>query len=363
MKQSKRLLVAGGGTGGHVLAGVAIADEWMRALKADGISDAEVLFVGAEQGLEARLVPKNGYPLKLLKIGALNQVSMKTRLVTALRLPLSFIKAFFILLAYRPHAVIGVGGYASGPVVLLARFLGVFWGAKTAIIEQNSVAGFTNRVLGRWVHQVFCAFEAGGRNFDSSKVLVTGNPIRSHLTQLPPSPQEPFTLFIFGGSQGALGINSMILESLPYLKNEAVRFIHQTGVKDFERVSAGYQREGVSARIEKFIDDMAGCYAQASLVICRAGASSMTEIASVGRAAVFIPLPTAADNHQEVNARIFEKDQAAVVVAQGKMTGQQLASLILGFKRDPSQIHAMEERVRRFYRNDSAQQIVRSLRS
>jgi UDP-N-acetylglucosamine--N-acetylmuramyl-(pentapeptide) pyrophosphoryl-undecaprenol N-acetylglucosamine transferase len=259
--------------------------------------------------------------------------------------------------------VIGVGGYASGPVVLLARILAPVLGIKTAIIEQNSVAGFTNRVLGKWVHRVFCAFETGARNFPSGKVLFTGNPIRSHLKRLPPSASEPFTLFVFGGSQGAVGINTMVLESLPYLKKEGVRIIHQTGVKDYERVKAGYEREGVQARIEKFIDDMASCYAEASLVVCRAGSSSMSEIASVGRAAVFIPLPTAADNHQEVNARVFEAGSASLVVAQGRMTGGEFSEFILSLKRDPSRIRDMENRVHSFYRGDSAVRIVEDLLS
>jgi UDP-N-acetylglucosamine--N-acetylmuramyl-(pentapeptide) pyrophosphoryl-undecaprenol N-acetylglucosamine transferase len=362
MRSTERLLVAGGGTGGHILAGIAIADEWMRQMKEEKRVGARVLFVGADQGLETRLVPKHGYPLKVLKIGALNRVSLKTRLTTIFQLPFSFLKAFFILLFYRPHAVIGVGGYASGPVVLLARLLSPILGIRTAIIEQNSVAGFTNRMLGRRVHRVFCAFEASMRLFERSKVKVTGNPIRSHLTSLPPSTQEPFTLFIFGGSQGAMGINTLILESLPRLKMHGVRIIHQTGVKDFERVRAGYEREGVEARIEPFIDDMASCYRVASLVICRAGASSMTELASVGRAPVFIPLPTAADNHQEKNARIFEAEHAAWVVPQGGMSGAEFADLILGLKNEPSRIREVETRIRSFYQADSAGLIVRDLR-
>ncbi len=364
MKQNNRLLVAGGGTGGHVLAGIAIADEWARQNLTGDDPKSNILFVGSSQGLESKLVPKYGYALKVLKIGALNRVSLKTKLMTAFQLPLSFLKAFFILLMFRPKAVIGVGGYASGPVVLLARILSPFLGITTAIIEQNSVAGFTNRMLGRHVKKVFCAFQAGGKSFDSSKVIVTGNPIRSSLKKLPPSSTEPFTLFIFGGSQGALGINSLILESLPFLKSHPIRFIHQTGVADFERVSMGYQREGITnARIEKFIDDMPGCYAQASLIVCRAGASTLSELASVGRAAIFIPLPTAADNHQEKNARIFEQDHAAWVVPQGSMTGSQFAEMILKLKDNPNELHEVENRVQKFYQSDSASQIVKGLKS
>jgi UDP-N-acetylglucosamine--N-acetylmuramyl-(pentapeptide) pyrophosphoryl-undecaprenol N-acetylglucosamine transferase len=363
MKQNpKRLLVAGGGTGGHVLAGIAIADEWVRQLGELKGSQSPVLFVGAAQGLEARLVPKYGYPLKLLSIGALNRVSLKTRLITLFQLPLSFLKAFFILLKFRPHAVIGVGGYASGPVVLLARFLSIFFDTRTSIIEQNSVAGFTNRMLGKRVEKVFCAFEAGGKSFDPKKVTVTGNPIRSSLRRLPPSEKEPFTLFIFGGSQGAMGVNTLILDALPFLKKENLHFIHQTGVKDFERVQAGYLREGIqNFRVEPFIDDMASCYARASLVVCRAGASTLSELASVGRAAIFIPLPTAADNHQEKNARIFEQDQAAWVVPQGSMTGGQFADMVLKLKHHPEEIARVETRVQKFYQSDSALQIVKGL--
>lgn len=354
---AKKLLIAGGGTGGHVLAGIAIADEWNRKF-----SDAEVLFVGSEQGLESRLVPKYGYQLKTLKIGALNRVSMKTRLITMFKLPFSFLKALWILIRFRPHAVIGVGGYSSGPVVMIARFLSLFFDIKTAILEQNSVAGFTNRMLGKWVHRVFCAFEAGAAIFTRSKVMITGNPIRSSLKKLPPSSEEPFVLFIFGGSQGAQGINTMMIDALPFLKKEKIEFIHQTGVNDFERVKSAYAREGITqSRVEKFIDDMGSCYEKSSLVICRAGASTLSELASVGRAAIFIPLPTAADNHQEKNARIFEVAGGALVIPQGSLTGAQFAEKIISLKKNHQQIHSLEEKVRPFYRSDSAELIVKDL--
>lgn len=357
--RTKKLLVAGGGTGGHVLAGIAIADEWCREF-----ADSKILFVGSEQGLESKLVPKYGYSLVTLKIGALNRVSLKTRLLTMFKLPFSFLKALWVLVRFRPHAVIGVGGYASGPVVLLARFLAPIFGIRTAILEQNSVAGFTNRMLGRRVHRVFCAFEAGATIFEREKVLITGNPIRSSLKKLPPSKDDPFVLFIFGGSQGAQGINSMVIDALPFLKKEKINFIHQTGVNDFERVKSAYLREGISgSRVEKFIDDMGGCYEQSSLVICRAGASTLSELASVGRAAIFIPLPTAADNHQEKNARIFEIAGGALVIPQGSMTGAQFAEKIINLKNNHEQIHSLEEKVRPFYRSDSAELIVKDLAS
>jgi UDP-N-acetylglucosamine--N-acetylmuramyl-(pentapeptide) pyrophosphoryl-undecaprenol N-acetylglucosamine transferase len=363
-KIPKKLIVAGGGTGGHVLAGIAIADEWIRE-QGHANSDS-VLFVGSENGIEVRLVPKQGYRLELLRVGALNRVGLRTKIETLFRLPLSFLKAARIILSFRPDAIIGVGGYASGPIVLLGRVFSLFLNCRTAILEQNSVAGFTNRLLGRWVHRVFTAFPDQYGSFVAAKVKITGNPIRSNLKRLPASDgTKPFTLFIFGGSQGAVGMNSMVIDALPYLnqqlKDNAIQIIHQTGIKDFERVTAAYQREGTPARIEKFIDDMPSCYAAASLIICRAGASSMAEIASVGRCAIFVPLPTAADNHQEKNARIFEQSQAAIVVPQGSMSGKEFAELILSLKANPDRILQIEKNVQPFYVSDSASQIVKDL--
>lgn len=358
-KRNPKLIVAGGGTGGHVLAGIAVADEWIKKTN----SRDSVLFIGSKQGLESKLVPKYGYALQLLKIGALNKVSFKTRLITLIQIPFSLIMATIWVIKFRPSAVLGVGGYASGPVVLIAKLLSFIFPIRTAILEQNSVTGFTNRLLGKWVHRVFCAFEQKG-SFETEKILITGNPIRSTLTRLPPAQTDPFTLFIFGGSQGAIGVNTMIIEALPFLKTHGVKFIHQTGVKDFERVKAAYAREGVGdaqARIEKFIDQMNECYQAASIVICRAGASSMSELASVGRAAIFIPLPTAADNHQEKNARIFEQNGASWVIKQASMTGAQFADFILNIKNSPEKIQKVEQAVQKFYRSDSAQVMVNDL--
>lgn len=356
----RRLLVAGGGTGGHVLAGIAIADAWKKRAAQDG-EDSEVLFVGSSRGIENRLVPQHGYSLKVLKVGALNRVGLWVRFKTMIQLPLSFLYSFWIVLTFRPDAVIGVGGYSSGPLVLLARILSIFTGAKTAVLEQNSIAGMTNRVLGKWVHQVFCAFETGTRNFSAEKTQVTGNPIRAHFKALPHSRQDPFVVFIFGGSQGAIGLNSMVLDALPFLKNKNIKIIHQTGIKDRERVQAGYDRVGIQARVETFIDDMEACYLEASLIICRAGASTLSELASVGRAAIFIPLPTAADNHQEVNARIFEAVGGAKVLPESSVSGKEFADLILELKSKPEVIQKMESVVKQFYRSDSAELVVEGL--
>lgn len=362
MNAQNRLIVAGGGTGGHVLAGVAVADAWKEKFG----TNSEILFVGARGGIEEKLVPRAGYPLVLLRLGSLNRVSFRQKLKTLILLPFSFLKSAWLLLQFKPDAVLGVGGYASGPLVLMARVLSSFRliSARTAILEQNSVPGLTNRLLGRFVNRVFCAFPGTEKRFPRGKSVLTGNPVRSAIRPLASAKRDPFTIFIFGGSQGALGINTLILETLPLLSDiqERLHFIHQTGEKDYDRVLAGYENAGIPARIDKFIHDMASAYEQASLVICRAGSSTLSEIAAVGRSAVLIPFPYAADNHQEVNARVVADAGAAQILIQGKSNGVDLARVIRKAYQEPQSLLRMEEAVRAFHRPDAAKDIVKSLR-
>lgn len=349
-----RLIVAGGGTGGHVLAGVAIADAWKERFGAD----SQVVFVGAHGGIEERLVPRAGYPLELLSLGALKRVGLVKTLKTLVQLPISLIRSSLILARVRPVGVIGVGGYASGPVVLMARFLGPFIGSpRTAILEQNAVPGLTNRILGRFVHHVLSAFPGGD-------VIVTGNPVRSTIRPMPSAPRDPYTIFIFGGSQGAVGINTLVLDSLAELGDlkGRLRFIHQTGEKDWQRVVDGYEKAGFTARVEKFIYDMPSAYAEASLLICRAGSSTLAEVAAVGRASVLIPFPYASDNHQEKNARIFVDAGAARLLVQFQSKGSDLARIIREMVEKPSQLEAMEKSAGTFYKPDAAKDVVSILR-
>ena len=358
---SSSLMVAGGGTGGHVFAGIAIADAWKQRLG----SDVSIVFVGAEGRIEEKLVPRAGYPLRLLQLGSLKRVGWTRRLKTMIQLPWSLLRSAGWIIRFRPTAVIGVGGFASGPLVLMARILRAVGlaHAKTAILEQNSVPGFTNRVLGRWVDFVFCSFPGTERQFQNARILITGNPVRSVMTRLAPAPREPFVIFIFGGSQGALGINSLVLEALPLLQDlkPRLRWIHQTGEVDFDRVAEGHRQAGSQARVEKFIYEMPEAYAQSSLLICRSGSSTLAEIAAVGRAAVLVPLPTAADNHQETNARVFSDAGAAFLLKQGVGAGLQLAAIIRQAVLDSSQVDRMEQAVIAFYRPDAARLIVETL--
>lgn len=354
------LIVAGGGTGGHVLAGIAVADAWKKRF-----AGGRVVFVGAKGGIETRLVPRAGYPLELLELGSLKGVSLGRRLKTVVQLPLALVRSAGILLREHPDAVVGVGGYASGPLVLMARVLGWLFGTRVAILEQNAVPGLTNRILARFAHQVLAAFPGIEARFPAGKVKVTGNPVRESMRPFASARREPFTVFVFGGSQGALGINTMVLDALPLLEDlkPRLRFIHQTGEQDYQRVLEGHRKAGTQARVEKFIYEMPEAYAEASLIVCRAGSSTLSELAAVKRAAVLVPFPYASDNHQEKNARIFADAGAAHVLVQFESKGEDLARLIRRMVTDPGEIARMESAVHRFYRPDSALDIVRSLMS
>jgi UDP-N-acetylglucosamine--N-acetylmuramyl-(pentapeptide) pyrophosphoryl-undecaprenol N-acetylglucosamine transferase len=294
-------------------------------------------------------------------------VSLSRKLRTALQLPLALARAARLVGRHRPQAVLGVGGYASGPVVLMARLRG--WigltRAASAILEQNTVPGFTNRLLSRFVRIVFCAFPGTEGRFPGKEVIISGNPVRSAMSRQPAASRNPFTVFAFGGSQGAVGMNTLILEALPHLRellaSGRLKIIHQTGEKDFERVSKAYQELGAQARVEKFVYEMVLTYGQASLLICRAGSSTLAEIAAVGRAAILVPLPTAADNHQEKNARVFADAGAAILLSQLRSSGKELAELVRRMIENPKEVERMEAAVIGFNRPEAAEVIVERL--
>jgi len=350
----KTLIVTGGGTGGHLFAGISIADAWKNKFP-----DSRILFIGARGAIEERMVPKAGYPLDVLKLSALKSVSLRKRIVSLLRIPLSLFQSGRILIREKPYAVIGVGGYASGPVVLVSKIVGWIWGCRVAILEQNAVPGFTNKILGFFSNTVFCAFPGIEKHFNQKKCIVTGNPVRKEILFFESAPRSPFVIFIFGGSQGAMGINSLVLDFLkisPELK-DLIEIIHQTGERDFERISADYKSLSFKVRVEKFIYDMPECYKKSSLVICRSGSSTLAEIATAGRAAILIPFPQAADNHQEKNARLFTDVGAALLLIQGTAQAEDLKKIILDLMASPDQIENMETRVHRFQKQDAADQI------
>jgi UDP-N-acetylglucosamine--N-acetylmuramyl-(pentapeptide) pyrophosphoryl-undecaprenol N-acetylglucosamine transferase len=318
-----RLLIAGGGTGGHLFPGMAVAEEVVRR-------GGQVLFVGTSRGLEARAVPAAGYPLELLELSGLKRVGLVASLRSLLRLPKAFVRSLAILRRFRPDAVLGVGGYASGPMVLAAAL----WGYPSAIQEQNSVPGMTNRILARLVRVVMVAFEETRSFFPVHKIEVLGNPVRQKLVvALSDSASVDGTrILVVGGSQGAKAVNELVLAAVEILAKHGTlpALVHQTGPNDLDRCSDRYRALGVADRVEvrPFIDDMATAYHQASLVVARAGALTLAELAIAARPAILIPLPTAADDHQNKNAARFAQAGAAIVLDQRTSTGAHLAQLL-----------------------------------
>jgi len=317
------MLVAGGGTGGHVFPGIALAEEVVTRHP-----DNDVVFVGTARGLEARVVPEAGFPIELIDVVGIKGKGLLGVLTGLLRLPRAFLDSVRVLRRWRPDVVIGVGGYASGPVVLAARVLRI----PTAIQEQNAIAGLTNRILARVVHEVFTAFPEAGRNFAARKVHVLGNPIRKALLENYMRPvqksESGFHVLVFGGSQGAHSLNMRVIEALPHLADMkgSLRFTHQTGARDREYVERGYAAVGFEPDVRDFITDMSAAYAETDLVVCRAGATTLAELTVCKKPSVLIPFPAAADNHQVANARSLVDAGAAVAIDERDLTGEVLAT-------------------------------------
>jgi UDP-N-acetylglucosamine--N-acetylmuramyl-(pentapeptide) pyrophosphoryl-undecaprenol N-acetylglucosamine transferase len=327
-----RVVLAGGGTGGHVIPALAIAHQLKKQYA------AELLFIGTARGIENRLVPAAGFELRLVKVGALNRVSLATRLRTLVDLPRSIWEAGRMLKDFDVDVVIGVGGYASGPAMAAA----IRHGTPTIAFEPNVVPGFANRIVARWVSAAAVHFEETCQYFPNCR--VTGVPVRAAFFQIPPKPPtaEP-ALLVFGGSQGARAINEAMMESLPGLRQRApsLRIVHQTGERDYERVRAAYEKSGIVSEVHKFIDDMPARFAAADLLVCRSGASTVAEITAAGKPAVFVPFPHAADDHQNVNARALERAGAAVVVEESNLEAAYLVDTIAALIPDPGRLQRM----------------------
>ncbi len=353
----RKLMIAGGGTGGHVWAGVAIIEAWKQRFG----ESVPVIYVGARGRIEEKIIPKENIRLELLSLGSLNHTSVFRKILTLIQLPWACIRSAHILIREKPKVIIGVGGYSSGPLVLMAALLSLVMDFRTAILEQNSVPGLTNRWLSKFVQKIFCAFPVSKKLLPSKKIETTGNPIRLVMTPLPPASRDPFQIFIFGGSQGAIGLNTLVLASLVDLLKmcQNLKFVHQTGNKDFQRVRDAYANLGVDAEVHEFFYDMKSIYSQSSLLICRAGASTLAEIAAINRAAILVPLPTAADNHQEKNAKVFVEAGAALIAKQNETSGPQLARMIGNLIEHPGKILTMERNIHQFYRPQAANEIVK----
>ncbi|HTK94161.1 MAG TPA: undecaprenyldiphospho-muramoylpentapeptide beta-N-acetylglucosaminyltransferase, partial [Terriglobales bacterium] len=316
-----RAILAGGGTGGHVIPALAIAHE-LRARYG-----AEVAFVGTQRGIETRLVPQAGYPLKLIEVGALKNVSLATRLKTLFALPLAIVRSWEILQEFRPDVVIGVGGYASGPAMLAASLSSI----PTVAFEPNVVPGLANRAVAPLVTTAVVHFEETGAYF--RRFTVTGVPVRHAFFELPPRAAEaPPVLLVFGGSQGAAAINRVVIESLAEFaaRVPGLHVIHQTGERDYNPAQAAYLHAPLAAEVSPFIDDMPAAFARADLVVCRSGASTVAEITAAGKPAIFVPFPRAADDHQRRNAEALASRGAALLIPEPELTRERLVAAVTG---------------------------------
>ncbi|MBZ0158050.1 MAG: undecaprenyldiphospho-muramoylpentapeptide beta-N-acetylglucosaminyltransferase [Alphaproteobacteria bacterium] len=357
-----KVIIAGGGTGGHLFPGIATAEE----LRDRGAA-RDIVFVGTEHGLEARVVPREGYPLRFVRAEGLVGKSFAKKARALFLFLLSLYDSRRILSSVRPDIVIGVGGYASAGMLLAAHLKGI----STLVLEQNSVPGLTNRFLGKFVDAVAVTYQESMDFFPKDKTYLTGNPIRRHILKKEPGKDSDqsyalfhleknlFTVFISGGSLGARSINTAMVEALHYLLDlrHTIQFLHQTGEKDHEKVMEAYRRLGFKGMVVPFIYQMAEAYSLADLVVCRAGASTLAELTAVGKPAVLIPYPYAAANHQEFNARKLEDMGAARVILDRDLNGETLSTTIRTLYADQRARKEMQRASSAFGRGDAAERV------
>jgi len=368
-----KLIIAGGGTGGHLFPGIAVAEEFLSRNPAN-----RVLFVGTERGIEARAVPAAGYPLELISAAGLRGKGTLSQIKGSAMMVYGYAQSRKILKRFRPDFVLGVGGYASLPMVLAARGMGI----PRFIHEQNAIPGLTNRLLARFAGKVFITLDESARYFPSTTTMLTGNPLRRQILDMvekvnPPQPPfdkvgceakraggfrvgGEFRLLVFGGSQGAHAINAAMIMALPFLQESRVRLAitHQTGEKECADVTAAYRTAGVEALVTPFIGDMAAEYARADLIICRAGATTIAEVTACGKACLFIPFPHAVDDHQRRNAEALLKKDACFMMLERELSGETLAGSILMLAEDPKLVRKTGDLAYSLAKLDAARIIV-----
>ena len=354
MPEPKMIMFAGGGTGGHLFPGISLAQEFNRRFP-----DVDIVFAGTRKGLEVRVIPPLGYRLVFIKIGGLVGKGLRQRLKVIGSLPRALIQALVLLVRYQPDLVVGLGGYASAPVLVAARMAGI----PLVIQEQNAFPGLVNRCLAPFAAAIFIAFDKARKKLHNRNIINTGNPVRADFIRSVESStgnQNAFLILVIGGSLGAHSLNETVPPALARLKESGIpiRVIHQTGSKELERVREAYQTSGIQAEVADFFADMERKYAQADLVICRAGALTLAELALVGRPAVLVPYPHAAHDHQQFNAQVFVEKGAALMVMDQALNGEELATMLTVLYKDPDRRRQMAMAAAGLGRSRAAVQIV-----
>jgi len=358
-KNHLRIIISGGGTGGHIYPGIAIANK-LKELQ----PDIKITFVGVKNRIETKIVPQEGYPLKTVYIKSFpREFGIKT-VSFLFSLMIGLVQSIFLLLRHKPHAVIGTGGYVSYPVVYAAQLLGI----PTLIQEQNSFPGIATRVLASKVDEVHLAFAEAAKYLKkvkrTDKFKTTGNPIRPFSERIDRSlalkkfnlDENKRTLFLFGGSQGAASLNQALLDALPRLSND-IQIIWQTGEPGYEQIQAECQKFSHQIFVKPFFYNMAAAYAAADLAFCRAGAITIAELVQVAVPAIFVPLPHAAEGHQEKNARVLVEADAADMILQPDLTGELLKEKIEQIIFDTNKLDQFKQSLKKFHHPDAAGQI------
>ena len=352
-KKSLRVIIAGGGTGGHLFPGIAIAEEFM-------IKDPtnQVLFINTGKPFETSILKKFGLNQKRITAAGMKGQNLKKKAASFLKVPKGLVESIRILKKFKPDVVLGIGSYSAGVVVLA----GWLMGAKIALHEQNILPGMTNRLLSPLAHRIYVSFEKTKLWLIGKQIKVTGNPVRKKILNCEKrvnKNKDPFTVLIVGGSQGAHSINVAVMEAIEKLDDkDSIFFIHQTGTADQAVVKTRYQASGILAKVQAFFDDMAQPYKDANLVICRAGATTVAEITALGKPALFIPYPFAADNHQVLNARMLESKGAAEMILQENLNGRSLSEKIEFYLQHPDILKRMGKRAKAFGKPNAAADIV-----
>ena len=326
--------MAGGGTGGHVIPAIAVAREICRM-------GFEVLFIGTERGVENRLVPAAGFRLEKIRVGGIKNLGIATRVASLWRLVSETLAQISRFAEWKPAAVFSMGGYVAGPPVLAALLRGV----PVVVMEPNAVPGFTNRHIARWVKRALIGFEETARFFPAGRTELTGLPVREEFFHLPDHSGSGFTVLITGGSQGSRTLNEAARQSWPLFQKAGlpVHLIHQTGTAAYEAIAAGFRETGLSGEVTPFIADMPEAFAAADLVVCRAGAGAVSELAAARKPSVLIPFPFAADQHQLKNAQAFERAGAAKMSLDRDWNGARLFETVQELYEDRARLRAMGE--------------------
>lgn len=349
------VLIASGGTGGHLYPAVALAREFL-----DRDWETKILFLTTKKGCGVDVLSREEIKFKTIIAGGLKKKALFEMVLSILKLPVGFIQSLFYVFCFKPHIVIGTGAYISGPVLAAA------WLARIPrmILEQNVRPGITNRMLSRVVDKIVVAFPESLKHFPESRTEVAGNPVRKEFFEIKPRLKEmeepdPFTILVFGGSQGARSINQAMLKSAPSLidSGKSFRILHQTGEADCQWVRSSYEEMGINAEAKPFIYDMFDAFRLADLIVSRSGAMTLSELTAAGKAALLIPLPSAADNHQEINARSLEKNNAAEVIIDNEFLADNLSAKLKYYMENPLALHVVGQEAKKLAQSDAVSRI------